>query len=51
MKTKFYSDDDLSLNKPLKFNAMIIIIRSIFEEGSKLYPQVYLDEYLYKLRV
>ena len=29
---KFNSDNDLPLNKPLKFHAMIIIIRSVFEE-------------------
>ena len=49
MKIKFNSDDDLPLNKPLKFHAMTIIIRSVFEEGGKLYPQVYLDEALYEL--
>ena len=38
MKSKFNSDDDLSLNKPLKFHAITIIIRSVFKEGSKLYP-------------
>ena len=37
MKIKFNSDDNLRLNKPLKFHAMTIIIRSVFEEGSKLY--------------
>ena len=31
MKIKFNSDDDLPLNKPLKFHAMTIIIRSVFE--------------------
>ena len=36
MKIKFNSDNDLPLNKPLKFHAMTIIIRSIFEEGGKL---------------
>ena len=41
MKIKFNSDDDLPLNKPLKFHA-IIIIRSVFEEGGKLYLQVFL---------
>ena len=30
MKIKFNSDDYLSLNKPLKFHAMTIIIRSVF---------------------
>ena len=41
MKFKFNSDDNLPLNKPLKFHAMTIIIRSVFEEGGKLYPQVF----------
>ena len=49
MKIKFNSDDNLPLNKPLKFNAMTIIIRFVFEEGGKLYPQVFLDDTLYKL--
>ena len=49
MKVKFNSDDDLPLNKPLKFHAMTIIIRSVFEEGGKLYPQVFLDGALYEL--
>ena len=49
MKIKFNSDNDLPLNKPLKFHAMTIIIRSAFEEGGKLYPQVFLDDTLYEL--
>ena len=32
MKIKFNSDDDLPLNKPLKFHAVTIIVRSVFEE-------------------
>ena len=43
MKIKFNSDDDLPLNKPLKFHMMTIIIRSVFEEDGKLYWQVFLD--------
>ena len=39
MKIKFNSDDDLPLNKPLKFHLMTIFIRSVFEEDGKLYPQ------------
>ena len=50
MKIKFNSDDDLPLNKPLKFHAMTIIIRSVFEEDGKLYPQVFLDDALCKLQ-
>ena len=49
MKIKFNSDDNLPLNKTLKLYNMTIIIRSIFEEHGKLYPQVYLDECLYEL--
>ena len=41
MKIKFNSDDDLPLNKPLKFHAMAIIIRSVFEDDGKLSPQVF----------
>ena len=49
MKIKFNSDDDLPLNKSLKFNSMTINIRSVFEEDRKLYPQVFLDDTLYEL--
>ena len=49
IKIKFNSNDDLPLKKPLKFVTVTIIIRSVFEEGGKLYLQVYLDECLYEL--
>ena len=42
MKIKFNSDDNLPLNKPLKFYQMTI-------EENKLYPQVFLDGALYSL--
>ena len=51
MKIKFNSDDDWPLNRPLKFHLITIIIRSVFEEGGKLYPQVFLDDTLYELHV
>ena len=51
MKIKFNSDDDLPLNKQLKFHKMVITIRSVFEEDGKLYPQVFLDDTLYKLNI
>ena len=44
MKIKLYSDDDLSLKKQLKFSTMAIIVKSLFEEDGKVYPQIYLDE-------
>ena len=49
MKIKFNSNDDLPLKKLLKFHAMAIIIRSVFEEDGKLYPQIFLDDSLYEL--
>ena len=51
MKIKFNSDDNLPLNKPLKFHLMTITIRSVFEEDGKLYLQVFLDDTLYELNV
>ena len=48
MKIKFDSDDDLPLNKPLKFHAMTITIRSVFEEDGKFYPQVFLYDALHE---
>ena len=48
MKIKFNSDDDLPLNKLLRFHAMTIIIRSVFQKGGKFYPQVFLDDALHK---
>ena len=50
MKIKFSSSDDLPLNKALKLHAMTIIIRSVFEENGKYYPQIFLDECLHALQ-
>ena len=47
MKIKFNSDDDLPFSKQLKFQKMIITIRSVFEEYGTLYPQVFLHDTLY----
>ena len=49
MKFKFNSDDNLPLNKPLKFHNVTISIRSVFDEDGKLYPQLLLDDTLYEL--
>ena len=52
MKIKLInSNDDLSLNKPLKFHLMTITVRSVFEEDGKIYPQVFLDDTLYELNI
>ena len=42
MKIKFNSDDDLPCY-------MIIVFRSAFHKGNKYYPEVFLNECLYKL--
>ena len=43
------TDDDIPLNKPLKFPTLTIIIRWVFQNGKiNLYPQIYLDECLYE---
>ena len=49
MKIKFNSDDDLPLNRQLKFHNMTITIRSVFKEDGKPYLQVFLDDTLYEL--
>ena len=46
---KFNSDDDLPLNKLLKPHLINITIRCVFSEDGKFYPQIFLDDALYKL--
>ena len=43
IKIEFNFDDNLPLNKPLKFHKMTLIIRCVFSEGGKLYPKIFLD--------
>ena len=47
IKIRFSSNDNLPLNKQLKFYNMTI--RCVFSEDNKLYPQIFLDEALYSL--
>ena len=49
MNIKFNSGDNLPLNKILKIHNMTIVIRSVFQEDGKYYPQFFLDECLYEL--
>ena len=51
MKIKLNSDDDLPLNKALKFHNITITIRPVFEEDGEIYPQVLLDDILYELNI
>ena len=40
-KIKFNSEDNLPLNKMLKLHMLTVIVRSVFEEDGKYYPQVF----------
>ena len=51
MKIKFNSEDDLPLKKTIELYNMVIVVRSVFHEDNKYYPQDFLDECLYKLKM
>ena len=46
MKIKFKSDDDLPLNKQLKFMNLTITVRTVFEEDGKYYPHIILKVFV-----
>ena len=48
-KIRFESNDYLPLKRPAKLRLLTIIIRSVFNEGSKFYPEFFLDDALYEL--
>ena len=50
MKIRFEPDDNLSLNKTLKVHMLTVIVRSVFEEDFKYYPQVFLDDVCMKYK-
>ena len=47
MKIKFTLDKELPLNKTIEINTIAIVVRTIFYENNKYYPQVFLDECLF----
>ena len=49
MKIKFNSDDNLPLGATLRLYNLTIIVRFAFQEDSKYYTQVVLDERLHEL--
>ena len=49
IKNTFDSNDDLPLNQSIKLWLLTIIIRSVFSENGKCYPQLFLDDALYEL--
>ena len=49
MKIKFDSDVDLPLNKTWILHNVTTVVRPVFEDKGKFYPQIYLDKCLYEL--
>ena len=48
MKIKFESDDDLPISKIINIPLCALIIRGVFEEENKYYPQVLLHDCFYE---
>ena len=49
MKIKFDSDDNLPLTKMVEIPIMTIVVKVVFHENNKYYPQVISDECWYKI--
>ena len=49
IKIKFNSDDELPPNETIEIPTITIATRAVFHKNNKYYPQVFLDECLYKL--
>ena len=43
MEIKFNLNDELPLNKMIKIPSMIIVVRVVFHENNKYYPNIFLD--------
>ena len=48
MKITFESDDGLPISEIINIPVCVIIIKSVFEEDSKYYPQVLLHDCFYE---
>ena len=47
-KLRFSSDVDLPLDTLIEFHMLTIVINYVIGKGNKYYPEIYLDECLYK---
>ena len=47
-KLRFSSDVDLPLDTLIEFHMLAVFINCVIEKGNKYYPEIYLDECLYK---
>ena len=50
IKIKFKSKDDLPIDNIVNMHQVIIIIRSVFAQNGKFYPQLFLGHALYELQ-
>ena len=41
IKNKFYSDKELPVDKTIEILVMTIVVRAIFYENNKYYPQIF----------
>ena len=46
---KFNLNDELPLNKAVEIPIITAVVTTIFHENNQYYPQVFLDECLYKM--
>ena len=49
MKIEFHSDNNILLNKMMEIRTVTTVVTAVFYENDKYYPQVFLDECLYKI--
>ena len=49
MKIKFNPDEKFPVNIMIEIPILIILVRAMFYDNNKYYPQVFLDDSLYKL--
>ena len=49
MRIKFESNDNLPTDNIVNMHQVTIIIRSVFAQNGKFYPQLFLDDALYEL--
>ena len=47
-KLRFSYDVDLPLDTLIEFHMLTVVINCVIEKGNKYYPEIYLDECLYK---
>ena len=46
---RFESNDILPLNETIEIESVVIIIRSVLSKDGGYYPQIFLDDLLYKV--